>query len=111
MPTSSPRPIPGGADDEQCPADHESIRGGNPDLGFVKRKEFNAGLNATLFSGLLRLNANFFNVDINDHFTIDSNTFPSYFMTYWPIRTSVPTSTTTISAAPVSTSVSTWPRK
>lgn len=62
----------------------ESIRGGNPDLGFVKRKEFNAGLNATLFSGLLRVNANFFNVDINDQLTIDSNTFPSYFMTYWP---------------------------
>ncbi len=62
----------------------ESKRGGNPDLGFVKRKEFNIGLNSTLFDGLIRLNANFFNIDTNDQLTIASSTYPNYFQTYWP---------------------------
>jgi len=62
----------------------DSKRGGNPDLGFVKRKEFNIGLNSTLFNGLIRLNANFFNIDLNDQLTIASSTYPNYFMSYWP---------------------------
>lgn len=62
----------------------DSKRGGNPDLGFVKRKEFNIGLNSTLFDGLIRLNANFFNIDTNDQLTIASSTYPNYFQTYWP---------------------------
>ena len=62
----------------------ESKRGGNPDLGFVARKEFNIGLNSTLFDGLIRLNANFFNIDTNDQLTIASSTYPNYFQTYWP---------------------------
>lgn len=63
----------------------DSKRGGNPNLGFVKRKEFNAGLNATLFNGVLNLNANFFNIDLNDQLTIASSTYPNYFMSYWPV--------------------------
>ncbi|MDE5724572.1 MAG: SusC/RagA family TonB-linked outer membrane protein, partial [Duncaniella sp.] len=63
----------------------DSQRGGNPNLGFVKRKEFNVGLNTVLFNGLLSLNANFFNVDLNDQLTIASSTYPNYFMTYWPV--------------------------
>ncbi len=63
----------------------DSKRGGNPDLGFVKRKEFNIGLNSTLFNGLIRLNANFFNIDLNDQLTIASSTYPNYFMSYWPV--------------------------
>lgn len=63
----------------------DSQRGGNPDLGFVKRKEFNVGLNSVLFNGLLRLNANFFNIDLDDQLTVASSTFPNYFQTYWPV--------------------------
>ena len=63
----------------------DSQRGGNPNLGFVKRKEFNVGLNTVLFNGLLSLNANFFNIDLNDQLTIASSTYPNYFMTYWPV--------------------------
>lgn len=63
----------------------DSQRGGNEKLGFVKRKEFNVGLNTVLFNGLLRLNANFFNVDLNDQLTIASSTFPNYFQTYYPV--------------------------
>ena len=63
----------------------DSQRGGNPNLGFVKRKEFNVGLNSILFDGLIRLNANFFNVDLNDQLTIASSTYPVYFQTYWPV--------------------------
>lgn len=60
-----------------------ALRGGNPDLGFVKRKEFNVGLNATLFNGLLHLNADYFNIALNDQLTI-ATTFPSYFQSGWP---------------------------
>lgn len=63
----------------------DSQRGGNPDLGFVKRKEFNAGLNTVLFNGLIGINANFFNIDTNDQLTIASSTYPNYFQTYWPV--------------------------
>lgn len=62
----------------------DSKRGGNPDLGFVKRKEFNAGLTAVLFNGLLSLNANYFNIALNDQLTIASSTYPNYFQSYWP---------------------------
>lgn len=63
----------------------DSKRGGNPDLGFVKRKEFNVGLNTTMFDGLLRLNATYFNVCLNDQLTIASSTYPNYFQSYWPV--------------------------
>lgn len=63
----------------------DSQRGGNPELTFVKRKEFNVGLNAVAFNGMVRLNANFFNINNDGYPTIASSTFPNYFHTYWPV--------------------------
>ena len=64
-----------------------SLRGGNTDLTFVKRKEFRVGLNASLFEGLLGVEANFFNINKNGMLTTPSTILPVYFMTYYPNST------------------------
>ena len=37
-----------------------SKRGDNPNLGFITREEFRAGIDATLFNRLLKINVNYF---------------------------------------------------
>lgn len=65
----------------------DSQRGGNDDLGFIKRKEFRIGLDAGLWNGLIDLDANFFNIATDGLITTPSVSFPSYFQTYWPVST------------------------
>jgi TonB-linked SusC/RagA family outer membrane protein len=56
-----------------------SGRGSNPDLTFVKRNEFRAGLDASLFKNLITLDANYFSQNTNGLLTRGSTLFPSYF--------------------------------
>jgi TonB-linked SusC/RagA family outer membrane protein len=57
-----------------------SKRGDNSDLTFVQRKEFRAGLEASLFNKLLALDANYFLQYTNGGLTQGASTiYPSYF--------------------------------
>lgn len=56
-----------------------STRGSNKDLGFVKRKEFRIGLDASIFNGLITLDANYFNVKTDDQIVTPNVMYPSYF--------------------------------
>jgi len=58
-----------------------SGRGANPNLTFVERNEFRAGLDATLFNRVVSLNANYFHQRVNGLLTRGSATiFPAYFI-------------------------------
>lgn len=59
-----------------------SQRGGNKGLDFVKRKEFRVGLDACLWNGAVKVNANYFNVHTNGLLITADNVFPSYFHSY-----------------------------
>lgn len=57
-----------------------SKRGDNPNLDFITRKEFRAGIDATLFNRLLRLNANYFKQDTKGLLTQGASFIhPAYF--------------------------------
>lgn len=62
----------------------DSQRGGNPNLGFVKRKELRAGLTASLFHGFVTIDANVFNTHMDGLLTTPATIYPMYFQTYWP---------------------------
>ena len=68
----------------------DSRRGGNDDLTFVKRKEFTVGLDASLWKGFLKLNANFFTTKTEGLITTPGTIYPSYFITYWPETSFLP---------------------
>lgn len=68
----------------------DSQRGGNKDLGFVKRKELRFGLDASFGKGLVRLNANYYNVKFDGLLITPETLYPSYFHTYWPVSTFLP---------------------
>lgn len=57
-----------------------SKRGDNPKLGFITREEVRAGIDATLFNHLLKLNANYFRQDTKGLLTRGISTiYPAYF--------------------------------
>ncbi|TDH23503.1 SusC/RagA family TonB-linked outer membrane protein [Segetibacter sp. 3557_3] len=56
-----------------------SGRGGNPNLTFIERNELRAGLEASLFKGLITLDANYFLQNTNGLLTRGATLFPSYF--------------------------------
>lgn len=68
----------------------DSQRGGNKDLGFVKRKEFRVGLDASIANGLVKLNANYYNVKFDGLLTTPETLYPSYFHTYYPVSAFLP---------------------
>lgn len=68
----------------------DSQRGENVDLGFIKRKEFRFGLDASFGKGLVKLNANYFNVKFDGLVITPEANFPSYYHTYWPVSTFLP---------------------
>ncbi|WP_321517871.1 SusC/RagA family TonB-linked outer membrane protein [uncultured Bacteroides sp.] len=68
----------------------DSRRSGNDKLSYIKRKEFTVGLDASLWKGLLSLNANFFTTLTEGLLTTPSTIFPSYFQTYWPVSSFLP---------------------
>ena len=65
----------------------DSQRGANDELGFVKRKEFRVGIDASLWNGLISLNANYFNVKFDGLLVTPEAQMPSYYHTYWPNST------------------------
>ncbi len=68
----------------------DSQRGGNKDLGFVKRKELRFGLDASFGKGLVRLNANYYNVKFDGLLITPETLYPSYFHTDYPVSTFLP---------------------
>ncbi|WP_226334023.1 SusC/RagA family TonB-linked outer membrane protein [Echinicola marina] len=65
-------------------------RGQNYDLGLPKREEISVGLDASLFDRLLTLNGSVFVSKMTGLFLQDSNIYPSYFETGWPISSWIP---------------------
>jgi len=68
----------------------DSRRASNYNLTFVKRKEFTVGLDASLWKGLLKLNANFFVTKTEGLITTNAELYPNYFKTYYPESTFIP---------------------
>lgn len=68
----------------------DSQRGGNDKLGFIKRKEFNVGLNGALFSNRLSFAVNYYNTVTDGLLVQPDYIYPSYMHTYWPVSTFVP---------------------
>lgn len=67
-----------------------SRQGANPDLTFVKRKEFNAGLETSLWNGTLKATAEFFTIDTDGLPVRATEFYPSYLTTGWPNSSFVP---------------------
>jgi TonB-linked SusC/RagA family outer membrane protein len=59
---------------------------GNPDLGFVKQKELNAGFEASLASNTLWLEASYFDIRTVGEPVIRSNAYPSYLGGFIPME-------------------------
>ena len=68
----------------------DSQRGGNKDLGFVKRKEYRLGLDASFGKGLIAVNANYFHVKYDGLIVSPDVLYPSYFHTDRPVSTFIP---------------------
>ena len=68
----------------------DSQRGGNDELSFVKRKEFNVGLNGALLKNKLTFSVNYFNTTVDGLLAQPDYIYPSYMRTYWPVSTFVP---------------------
>ncbi|NDV80879.1 SusC/RagA family TonB-linked outer membrane protein [Bacteroides sp. 51] len=62
----------------------ESRRGSNPDLGFVKRKEFSIGLDGSFFNGKIDANLNYFYQRMAGMPIQLNSQYPNWFLTYWP---------------------------
>ncbi len=68
----------------------DSQRGANTELTFIKRKEFNVGLNAALLDNRLKLAVNYYNTKTDGLLAQPDYIYPSYMHTYWPVSTFVP---------------------
>ena len=68
----------------------DSQRGGNEDLGFIKRKEFTVGLNGAMFDNKVKFAVNYFNTTTDGLLAQPDYIYPSYMHTYWPVSTFVP---------------------
>lgn len=67
-----------------------SLRGGNEDLTFIKRKEISANVRASLWKRLINVDASVF-VNTMEGLIIEPMTiFPEYFFTYWPDASFIP---------------------
>ena len=68
----------------------DSQRAVNNDLDFIKRKEFRIGLDANLWDGLIKLNANYTHLNIEGLITTPEAIYPSYMHTYYPVSSYIP---------------------
>lgn len=68
----------------------EARRGSNTDLSFIQRKEISVGLRGSLWKKLLRFDASFFKNSLEGMLVQPSNSFPNYFVSYWPESTLLP---------------------
>lgn len=62
----------------------------NPDLTFVKRKEFNIGVEGSLWNGSLRFNGAFFTANIDGLPIEATHAYPSYLKTGYPNNSFIP---------------------
>lgn len=67
-----------GWSDASNPQKFTSKQGANRDLSFVKRREFNLGINGSLWQNALTFQANFFNTDFDGLPVRATNIYPSY---------------------------------
>jgi TonB-linked SusC/RagA family outer membrane protein len=68
----------------------DALRSENKNLTFAKRKEFNAGLEASLFDNKLTLAGSYYMSEMTN-LPIQANTlYPSYFYTYYPSSSFLP---------------------
>lgn len=59
-----------------------SKRGGNENLTFITREEYRVGLDASLFGGMVDLNANYFHITNDGYLTTGASTlYPSFYNT------------------------------
>lgn len=65
-------------------------RGANPDLTFVKRKEFSVNLRSSLFNEMLSLDASFFNIKTEGLLINNSTQYPLFFSIYRPAASFIP---------------------
>lgn len=68
----------------------DSRRSGNNKLTFIKRKELTVGLEASLWKGLLSVDANYFRTSTEGLLTTPSTIYPSYFANYYPESSFLP---------------------
>ncbi len=68
----------------------DSRRGPNPNLTYAKRKEIDAGINASFFNNALNLNGSFFYNRMTGNVIQSSVLYPSYFTTGYPNSSFVP---------------------
>lgn len=68
----------------------DSQRGGNDELTFVKRKEFNVGFNGAMLDNKLSFSLNYYNTTFDGTLAQPDYVYPSYFHTYYPVSTFVP---------------------
>ena len=61
----------------------QSTQGSNPDLTFVKRKEFNVGFDAGFVNNMINLSGAYFHTEIDGLPIQYSNIFPSYMLAGW----------------------------
>lgn len=67
-----------------------SLRGGNEDLTFIKRKEFSANVRASFWEKRLSVDASYF-VNTMEGLIIEPSTiYPDYFFTYYPDASFIP---------------------
>ncbi len=67
-----------------------SLRGGNEDLTFIKRKEISADVKASLWKKLLTVNTSFFINSMEGLIIEPSTIYPNYFFTYYPDASFIP---------------------
>nr|WP_200980483.1 SusC/RagA family TonB-linked outer membrane protein [Echinicola sp. 20G] len=65
-------------------------RGENLDLAMPKREEFSVGLDVSLFDKFITLNGSFFTSKMTGLFVQNTNIYPNYFNTGWPISSWIP---------------------
>lgn len=68
----------------------QSRQGSNPDLTFVKRKEFNVGLTAGFLDNTLMVNGAFFTANIDGLPVQATVLYPSFMTTYYPTSSFIP---------------------
>ena len=65
-------------------------RGENPNLGFIKRKDINAGLKGSLLKKMITFDVNYFNIRMDGDIAQVASLYPSYFTQTYPTSSFVP---------------------
>ncbi|HLR26972.1 MAG TPA: SusC/RagA family TonB-linked outer membrane protein [Fodinibius sp.] len=66
------------------------VRGANPDLTYVKRKELNVGIDGAFFDNLLSVSGSVFFNRMDGGVIQASSLYPSYFSTFYPENSFIP---------------------